>query len=97
MTARQLAILESLDGIAVWARPMDVGARDGSHHAQTLMQLVTHGLVERTPRYTLRNQILGLEFFERPKKGRNRPGRARGSYRYRITAAGRAALSKENR
>lgn len=33
-----------------WARPMDVGGRDGSHHSQTLAKLVKKGLAERSVR-----------------------------------------------
>lgn len=54
-----------------WARPMDVGGSDGSHHSMTLKRLTDKGVVER-----------GM-------KG----GHSRGSYRYRLTDAGRAALA----
>ena len=38
------------DWHAQWAKPMDVGGRDGSHHSYTLSRLVAKGLVERRPR-----------------------------------------------
>ena len=72
-----------------WARPMDIGARDGSHHTETLRALIDRGLVERKLRGSLLNQIRGGEeaFAEwaRVKRSRHAP---RGSYVYRLTASG---------
>ncbi|MDF2506248.1 MAG: hypothetical protein K0Q52_107 [Microbacterium sp.] len=43
--------LEVLDQVGTrWLRPMDMGARDGSHHSAVLAALVRKGLVERTQR-----------------------------------------------
>jgi hypothetical protein len=47
ITDRQRDVLRSLDGFGGWARPMDVGARDGSHHSATLSALARRGLVDR--------------------------------------------------
>lgn len=33
-----------------WLRPMDMGARDGSHHSAVLAALVRKGLVQRVQR-----------------------------------------------
>lgn len=53
MTERQFEVLNALyshrgygrnsTGNASWARPMDVGGRDGSHHSATLRALVRGG------------------------------------------------------
>lgn len=70
------------------ARPMDIGARDGSHHTATLRALIAKGLVERRLRGSLLNQIRGQETYDRLakyKRGRHAP---RGSYRYRLTKHG---------
>lgn len=48
LTARQHEILQKID--TRWRRPMDIGGRDGSHHARTLAALTTKGLVERRQR-----------------------------------------------
>jgi hypothetical protein len=59
-----------------WLRPMDIGARDASHHSATMKRLAAKGLLDREPRNTLTNVYqLG----------------SRGSYVYRITKAGLAA------
>lgn len=63
-----------------WSRPMDLGAHDGSGHSARLKRLTEKGLVERERRNSICNVLLNS---------------ARGSYVYRITAAGRAMLKKE--
>ena len=78
-----------------WVRPMDVGATDGSHHGMTLRALVKKGLAERKLRGSLLNQIRGTELYERlakARRGRSWRSAPRGSYEYRITDAGRAAI-----
>jgi hypothetical protein len=60
-----------------WAKPMDVGGRDGSHHSYTLGKLVTKGLAEKRQRGSLSNAI----------------GGGRGSLEYRITEAGKLRCS----
>ena len=93
LSDRQRYVLDSLlvfGGAArEWARPMDIGAQDASHHTETLRALIARGLVERKLRGSLLNQIRGGEeaFAEwaRVKRGRHAP---RGSYVYRLTASG---------
>ena len=94
ISSRQLDVLDSLAVFGGWARPMDIGARDGSHHAMTLRAIVNKGLAERKLRGSLINQIRGPEIFERLatiKRSRHAP---RGSYIYRITAAGRKVTGR---
>jgi hypothetical protein len=57
--------------VRVWARPMDVGGRDGSNHSSILSRLAQKGLAER--------------------RQRSATG-SRGSWVYRITDEGKAAL-----
>lgn len=93
ISARQEAIIESLmvfGGRArEWARPMDIGARDGSGHTALLKRLIDVGIVERRLRGSLLNQIRGTACYEAwskvKKRGRSAP---RGSYVYRLTAKG---------
>jgi hypothetical protein len=90
---RQRDVLDSLAIFGDWARPMDIGARDGSHHAMTLRALVDKRLAERRLRGSLLNQIRGSALYDRLakiKRGRHAP---RGSYVYRITRVGRKVLS----
>lgn len=97
ISSRQRDILEALAIYDDWARPMDVGAIDGSHHTMSLRALVKKGLVERQLRGSLLNQIRGSDLYERiaadrirgRKHGRDVP---RGSYVYRISTAGREIL-----
>lgn len=79
LTSRQLEVLRTLAACQLrWARPMDVGGRDDSHHSKTLKALARRGLVIRRRRNTLMNML------------RSR----RGSYVYRIAENGRAAIPK---
>jgi len=89
ISSRQLDVLDSLAVFGDWARPMDIGARDGSHHTATLRALVNKGLAERRLRGSLPNEIRGSELFERLAKIKRSRHAPRGSYIYRITAAGR--------
>lgn len=59
LTERQHKIMRQLKGYSRrdiygrmidWARPMDVGGYNGSHHPSTLNQLVKKGLVEKQRR-----------------------------------------------
>lgn len=61
-----------------WGRPMDLGAWDASNHSARLRQLIKKGLVERQRRNSICNVLIHS---------------ARGSYEYRITEAGRAAIA----
>lgn len=89
---RQLSVLGSLAAFGDWARPMDIGARDGSHHTMTLRALVKKGLAERRLRGSLLNQIRGSELYEWLSKRKRHRSNPRGSYVYRITRAGRKML-----
>ncbi len=87
---RQRVVLNSLRVYGDWARPMDIGARDGSSHTMTLRALVKKGLAERRLRGSLLNQIRGQETYDRYAKLKKRSRSApRGSYVYRITRKGR--------
>lgn len=71
-----------------WARPMDIGARDGSHHTATLRALIAKKLVERKLRGSLINSLRGQKCYDawaKVKRGRHAP---RGSYVYRVTHRG---------
>ena len=63
-----------------WVRTMDAGGTNGSHHSATLQKLWRYGLAERQKNGT----VLAV----------GRKSRIKGSDRYRITAAGRAAIAK---
>lgn len=78
LTPRDREVLVDLSFIKGWARPMDVGGRDSSHHSRTLKKLCDRGLARRAKRDTLMNYI----------------GGGRGSWIYRITPKGRACLRK---
>lgn len=92
LSHRQKDVLEALACFGgherTWARPMDIGARDGSNHTQTLRALIKKGMVERHLRGTLINSLRGQDCYDqwsRVKRGRHAP---RGSYVYRLTRKG---------
>jgi hypothetical protein len=95
---RQRQLLVSLALYDGWARPMDVGGRDGSHHTTTLRSLVKKSLVERRVRNSLLNMVRGheegYENLAKARRGRKWPGAPRGSYEYRITDAGRVVVGR---
>ncbi len=95
----QRDVLRALVVFAAWARPMDVGATDGSHHTTSLRALIRKGLVERRLRGSLLNNLRGTELYERITRDRARGikhGRSapRGSYEYRATPAGLKAVGR---
>ncbi len=95
LSERQREVLGNLAAYkTVFVRPMDVGGRDWSHHAKTLMTLVGRELVE-----TRKDHAIYCSFTpERPRKAGAQHCCCRGSRRYRITKAGIAALAaKETR
>ena len=97
LTARQRDVLDSLaiygGDSREWARPMDIGARDGSHHTGTLRTLIRKKLVERRLRGSLINQIRGGDCYEAWAKVKKRSRSApRGSYVYRLTKLGWSAV-----
>lgn len=62
-----------------WARPMDIGGRDGSDHSAVLKRLVRKGYVEKRRRNTWMNML----------------GSSRGSYEYRrVRAHGKTPAEK---
>jgi DNA-binding MarR family transcriptional regulator len=65
-----------------WSRPMDLGAWDASNHSARLRQLIKKGFVERQRRNSICNVLMNS---------------ARGSYEYKITEAGRAAVAALNK
>ena len=72
--ARTVEVLTAMASSGLeWHRPMDVGGHDGSHHSRTLAAICERGWVERMPRISIANER----------------GSSRGSYRYRLTSAGR--------
>lgn len=79
LTKRDREVLRDLVlfSSSAWARPMDVGGRDGSHHSATLAKLVRRGLAKRRKRGTLIN-VYGIGI--------------RGSWMYRATPAGIVAV-----
>jgi hypothetical protein len=92
---RQRDVLAALAYYDGWARPMDVGAIDGSHHCMTLRALVKKGLAERKLRGSLLNQIRGTDLYARltkARRGRRWRSVPRGSYEYRITDTGRKVV-----
>ena len=100
ISSRQLDVLDSLAVFGDWARPMDIGARDGSHHSATLSQLAHHGLVERKKLHaiycyngsTRRQKLVDNR---RAATDGHPPSTAcccKGSCRYKITPAGRQAV-----
>jgi hypothetical protein len=96
LSSKQQDVLDSLAVFGgrsrAWARPMDIGARDGSHHTGTLRALIKKGFVERELRWGLLNSIRGQETYDawaKVKRGRSAP---RGSYKYRLTPRGWKAV-----
>jgi hypothetical protein len=92
LTAKQRDVLDALAVFGgrdrAWARPMDIGAWDGSHHTSTLRALIAKKFVERQLRGSLLNHIRGQACYDawaKVKRGRSAP---RGSYRYRVTPRG---------
>jgi hypothetical protein len=92
----QRDVLAALVLFADWARPMDVGATDGSHHTATLHALMRKGFVERRLRGSLLNNLRGTELYERlidRRRGNGGRRLPRGSYEYRATSIGRATIT----
>lgn len=99
---RQLDVLDSLAVFGDWARPMDIGARDGSHHSATLSQLARHDLVERQKLHaiycyygsTQRQKLVDNRWVYTDGHPPSTKCCCKGSCRYKITAAGRKALGR---
>ena len=98
----QLDVLRSLAAYGDWARPMDIGARDGSHHSGTLSQLARHGLVERKKLHaiycyngsTQRQKLVDNRWVVTDGHPPSTACCCKGSCRYKITPAGRKAVGR---
>ena len=91
MTENEIECLEALVAIndhprfpMKWARPLDLGGSNGSHHSGTLNRLAQKGLVN----FRFREGVEPPEW-----ENGQRFCASRGATTYRITPAGRAALS----
>jgi hypothetical protein len=101
LSDRQRDVLDSLAVHGSWARPMDIGARDGSHHSATLSGLTKRGLVERKKLHmiycyngsTQRQKLVDNRWVYTDGHPPSTKCCCKGSCRYRITSAGREALS----
>jgi len=97
---RQREVLGSLAAYRDWARPMDVGGRDGSHHSATLGQLARQGLAERKKLHaiycyngsTQRQKLVDNRWVYTDGHPPSTKCCCKGSCQYRITPAGRKAL-----
>lgn len=85
LSDQQLDVLDTLAGFVGWARPMDIGARDGSHHSETLNGLAKRHLVER-------EKLHAIYCCNGSTHPPDAACRCKGSCRYRITQAGRKAV-----
>ena len=102
ISERQLDVLESLAAYGDWARPMDIGARDGSHHSATLGQLARHGLADRKKLHaiycyygsTQRQKLVNNRWVYTDGHPPSTKCCCKGSCRYKITRAGRKAASQ---
>lgn len=100
LSNHQRTVLNSLAALSGWARPMDIGARDGSHHSATLSGLARRGLVERKKLHaiycynglTYRQKLVGNRWIVTEGHPPHEGCCCKGSCRYRITTAGRRAL-----
>lgn len=95
MTDRQLALLRQLVSDGGWLRPMDLGARDQSHHTTTLKQLIAKGYAERKLRGSLLNDLRGPALYRQLANIKRQRTHPRGSYVYRVTDAGRARAASQ--
>lgn len=102
LSDRQRDILDSLAVYGDWARPMDIGARDGSHHSATLGQLAKYGLAERKKLHaiycyngsTCRQKLVDNHWVVSAGHPPSTKCCCKGSCRYKITRAGRDAVGR---
>jgi hypothetical protein len=92
LTPNQIDVLESLEWANIrssyplqWARPLDLGATNSSHHSATLAALAKKGLVQFKQRG---------EADPPPGENGRKRFRTRGSKCYRITPEGIAELDE---
>lgn len=100
ITPAQRDVLDSLAGFGgrarAWARPMDIGARDGSHHSATLGALAKRGLVDRKKYHaiycyngsTQRKKLVNNRWTYTDGHPPSTACCCKGSCRYRITRRG---------
>ena len=101
LSDRQRVVLGSLAAYGGWARPMDVGARDGSHHSATLSGLARRGLAARKKLHAIycpngsteRQELVDDRWIVTDGHPPSTACRCKGSCHYRITSAGRRALA----
>lgn len=99
---RQLDVLDALAAYGDWARPMDIGARDGSHHSATLSGLARRGLAERKKLHaiycyngsTQRQKLVNNRWVVTDGHPPSTACCCKGSCRYKITDAGRKVLAR---
>lgn len=102
LSDRQLDVLDSLSGYIGWARPMDIGARDSSHHSATLSGLAKQGLVERKKLHaiycyngsTQRKKLVNNRWVYTDGHPPSTKCCCKGSCRYMITPAGRKVIDQ---
>jgi hypothetical protein len=103
LSDRKREVLDALSGLHEgWARPMDVGGRDGSHHSATLAQLAKHGLAERKKLHAIhcyngsaqRQKLVDNRWVVTDGHPPHEGCCCKGSCRYRITSAGRKAIDR---
>jgi hypothetical protein len=102
LSDRQRDVLDSLAIHGDWARPMDIGARDGSHHSATLSRLARQGLVERKKLHAIycpngsthRQKLVGIRWIITDGHPPSTACRCKGSCHYRITTTGREVHRK---
>jgi len=100
LSARQREVLDILVGYKGWARPMDIGARDGSHHSATLSGLAKRALVERKKLHAIycyngsthRKKLVDNRWVYTDGHPPHPGCCCKGSCRYRITSVGRHKL-----
>ena len=101
ISSRQLDVLRALARFGDWARPMDIGGRDGSHHSAALSQLARHGLADRKKLHancyngsTQRQKLVDNRWVVTDGHPPSTACCCKGSCRYKITRTGRKAVGR---
>jgi hypothetical protein len=100
LSDRSLDVLDALAVYGDWARPMDIGGRDGSHHSVTLSLLSRRQLAERKKVHALycyhgstqRKELVDNRWVYSEGHPPSTKCCCKGSCLYRILPAGRAVL-----